>query len=70
VAVCFFVSVSHSVVSYGSRWTEFCEILHEVWRGVLMSADTVLLTLYITTYRHFVALTPNISLVAVNSNGE
>lgn len=59
MAISFAVSVRHSVVPYGSCWTEFCEILHEVGRGILMSAETMLLT-----YRHFAALNPNINSVA------
>jgi len=35
-----------------------------------MSAETMLLKLYMQTYRHFAALNPNIISVAVNSNGQ
>jgi hypothetical protein len=67
---CLVVSVRHSVVSYSSRWTKFCEILHEVWRGILMSAEKKLLMLYMKTYRHFAALYPNITSITVSSNGQ
>jgi len=58
------------VVSYGSRWKEFCKILHEVEWEILMSAEKMLLTLYMQTYRHIAAFNPNITSVAVNSNGQ
>jgi hypothetical protein len=35
-----------------------------------MSAEKMLLTLYMQTYRHIAAFNPNITSVAVNSNGQ